>query len=299
MLDNIIKISDKLKSKFYYDYDVGKLTWFRTGGKSKIFIIVDDSNELEIILNEIKNRNFYILGSGSNLLIRDKGYSGAIIKLGKGFNKIKINEDKIEVGASNYDNQLANFAMNNSLKGFEFFSGIPGTIGGAIKMNAGCYGSETKDKLHSIEIYDKLGNKNILKSKDLSLKYRSSNILNNQIITSALFNYEYGSKKDIQNEIKNIKLQRTNTQPIKDKTSGSTFKNPSNKFAAELIDKSGCKGLKYGDASISLKHANFLINNGEAKSSDIENLGKLVIDKVEKKFGITLEWEIKIIGDKN
>ena len=299
MFDNITKISEKLKSKFYYDFDIGKLTWFRTGGKAKIFIIVENSEELEIILNEIKNLKYYILGAGSNLLVRDKGYSGIIIKLGKGFNTIKKIEDKIKIGASNYDNQLAIYAMNNNLKGFEFFSGIPGTIGGAIKMNAGCYGLETKKNLHSIEDYDSLRNKKILKSENLDLEYRSSNIKHNQIISSALFNFEYGNKKDIQRDIQKIKMKRSATQPISDKTSGSTFKNPSNNFAAELIEKSECKGLQFGDASISLKHANFIINNGNAKASDIENLGKLVIDKVLKKFGIILDWEIKIIGDKN
>ena len=299
MFENISKISEKLKSKFYYDFDIGKLTWFRTGGKAKIFIIVENSEELEIILNEIKNFKYYILGAGSNLLVRDKGYSGIIIKLGKGFKTIKKIEDKIKVGASNYDNQLAIYAMNNNLKGFEFFSGIPGTIGGAIKMNAGCYGLETKKNLHSIEVYNSLGDKKILKSENLDLEYRSSNIKHNQIISSALFNFEYGNKKDIQRDIQKIKMKRSATQPINDKTSGSTFKNPSNNFAAELIEKSKSKGLQFGDASISLKHANFIINNGNAKASDIENLGKLVIDKVLKKFGIILDWEIKIIGDKN
>ena len=297
MKNNLINISHKLKSKFFFDYDIGKLTWFRTGGKAKIYIIVEDIEELEIILNQIRDEPFFVLGSGSNLLIRDKGFNGIIIKLGKGFKNFKIIEDRLEVGASVLDVNLSNFALKNKIEGLEFFSGIPGSIGGAVKMNAGCFGSETKDRLNCIHIINNNFEKKIINKKDINLKYRYSNIENNQIITKATFNIKYGDESNIKEKIKNIKKRRLSSQPIKNKTSGSTFKNPKNLFAAKLIEDSGCKGMSYGDAYVSSKHANFFINNGSATASDLENLGKLVINTVYEKFQVKLDWEIKIIGD--
>ncbi len=299
MQKNIKNLDSKLKSQFYYNFDIGKLTWFRTGGKSKLFIIVENENELEVILNEIKDSNFYVIGSGSNVLIRDKGFSGTIIKLGKEFNKIKIDNNKLQVGASLYDMQLANFAMNNSIQDFEFYSGIPGTVGGAIKMNAGCYGHETKDILEQVELINIRGEKITIKKNNLNLDYRTSNIKSDQIITSVNFNLKFGDKEQIREKIISIKKNRSNSQPIQEKTSGSTFKNPKNQFAAKLIEESGCKEMSIGNASISKKHANFIINNGHATAAEIEKLGNEVIEKVYNKFNIILNWEIKIIGDKN
>ncbi len=297
MKNNYLSIAKKLKSKFYFNHNIGNLTWFRTGGNAKIFVIVENSQELEIILNEIYNEDFYILGAGSNLLIRDNGFDGVIIKLGKGFNNIKIIEKKIEVGASVLDVSLSNFALKNRIEGFEFFLGIPGTIGGAIKMNAGCFGSETKDNIENIEINNSSFQKKILMKKDLKLNYRTSNIKEDEIITKAMFSFNYGDKDEIKNKMQNIKNKRLSTQPIVNRTSGSTFKNPPNLFAAKLIQEAGCKGMLYGNAYVSEKHSNFLINNGNATASDLENLGKSVIEKVYNKFAIKLDWEIKIIGD--
>ena len=296
-MKNLIKISDHLKSKIYFDYNIGKFTWFRTGGNAKIFVIAENSDELEIILNEINHENFYVLGSGSNLLVRDRGYNGTVIKLGKGFNSIAINENKLEVGASILDINLSSYALNNSIKGFEFFSGIPGSVGGAVKMNAGCFGSETKDIISSIEIINNICQKQIIKKKQLGLEYRNSDIRNNQIITKVFFNINFGKKIKIKEKMDNIKKIRLSSQPIRKKTSGSTFKNPNNLFAAKLIEDSGCKGMKYGDAVVSDQHSNFLINQGKAKASDLENLGNLIIDRVYSKFNIKLDWEVKIIGD--
>ena len=298
MVNNLSKIISKLKSKFYFDYNIGKLTWFRTGGNAKIFILVENSEELEIILNEVKNEKYYVLGSGSNLLIRDKGFNGVIIKLGKGFNSLNIIENKIEVGASVLDMNLSNFALKNKIEGLEFFSGIPGSIGGAIKMNAGCFGSETKDFIHSIELINEKSEKIIVLKDKINLNYRSSNVKDNQIISKAIFNINYGNSDIIKEKMTAIKNKRLSSQPIKNRTSGSTFKNPKNLFAAKLIEESGCKGLVYGNAFVSDKHSNFLINNGNATASDLENLGKIVIDKVYNKFNIKLDWEVKIIGDK-
>ena len=297
MQNNFLKISNKLKSQIYFDYNIGKLTWFRTGGNAKIYAIVENSDELEIILNEANNINFHVLGAGSNLLIRDKGFNGIIIKLGKGFNSFNIIDNKLEVGASIFDVNLSNYALKNNIEGFEFFSGIPGTVGGAIKMNAGCYGSETKDRINSIEIYNNNFQKKILFKEDINLNYRSSDIKNNQIVTKAIFNIRFGNANYIKEKMQNIKKKRLLSQPIINKTSGSTFKNPSNLYAAKLIEESGCKGMTYGNAIVSDKHANFLINNGKATANDLETLGRLVIDKVYNKFNIKLDWEVKIIGD--
>ncbi len=297
MIQNIKKISKNLKSKIYFDFNLGKLTWFRTGGNTKVLIIVENSYELEILLNEINNQKYYIIGGGSNILVRDKGYNGIVLKLGKGFNEIRIIEDKLEVGSSILDINLSKFAMENNIEGFEFYSGIPGTIGGAIKMNAGCYGSETKDNILSCEVYNINGIKKTLDNSDLKMKYRSSNINDDEIISKAMFKYRLGNKDEIQEKVLNIKKQRILSQPIKNKTSGSTFKNPTNHFAAKLIEQSGCKGLNVGDAFVSLQHSNFIINKGSATASDIENLGKLIIEKVNNKFDIILDWEIKIIGE--
>ncbi len=297
MKNNLSKIAKNLKSKIYFNYNIGKLTWFRTGGNAKIFIIIENPNELEIILNEINNDNYYILGSGSNLLVRDKGYDGIIIKLGKGFNEIKSFNGQLEVGASILDVTLSNFALRNGISGFEFFSGIPGSIGGAIKMNAGCFGSETKDKIRKIEIFNDSYEKKIIYKDEINFKYRSSNIKNKEIISKAFFDIDLGDINTIKKKMEEIKNQRLLTQPIKNKTSGSTFKNPNKLYAAKLIEEAGCKGMKFGNAFVSDVHANFLINNGKATASDLENLGKLIIEKVYNKFDVKLDWEIKIIGD--
>ena len=297
MKNNFIEIIKKLRSKIYFNYNVGKLTWFRTGGKAKVFIIVENSHELEIILNELDNKNFYILGAGSNLLIRDKGFNGIIIKLGKGFNNLRIFEDKLEVGASTLDVNLSKFAYKNNISGLEFFSGIPGSVGGAVKMNAGCFGSETKNVLKDIQTINSDGEIKIYNKDKIKLSYRNSKLPLGDIILSANFNYSTGDKDEISNKMNEIKIKREASQPIKFKTSGSTFKNPKNEYAAKLIEMSGCKGLKVGDALVSEKHANFLINSNNASASQIEELGKRIIDKVYKKFNIVLEWEIKILGN--
>ena len=297
MSKQILELADKLKSKIFLDYNAGKHTWFRTGGNAKIFAIVEDNLELEIILNEINNENFYIIGSGSNLLIRDKGYNGTLIKLGKGFNTINISDNKLEVGASILDINLSNYALRQNIEGFEFYSGIPGSIGGAVKMNAGCYGSETVNIIDSVEVCDNYGKRKKISKSKLNLNYRSSNINKTDIVTKAIFNFNYGDQNLIRDKINEIKNKRLASQPIKNKTSGSTFKNPKNHHAAKLIEEAGCKGTNYGDAYVSDKHANFLINRGNASATDIENLGKSIAEKVYAKFNVKLEWEVKIIGD--
>ena len=296
MIDLINEIQSKIQSKILLDYDMGKSTWFRVGGKAKAYVIVNNIYDLKTIINYGNEIRYCVIGVGSNLLVRDQGYNGIIIKLGRNFNKIKLKNDSISVGAGVLDTTLSKYAEKNSIKDFEFFSGIPGTIGGAIKMNAGCYGFQTADNLKKVLIINNNGKIKSFKNEDLKLEYRNSSIDENSIVLKADFNIAYSKQSEIIDKNNFIKSQRINSQPIKQKTSGSTFKNPPNKFAAVLIEKSGCKGMKIGGASISTLHSNFIINNGSATATDIENLGKTVINKVQKKFGITLDWEIKIIG---
>lgn len=296
MKDNLKKINDKLNSKFYFDYDMSKHVWFRAGGKASVFCIVYDIKELQIILNEIKDFPYEVIGCGSNFLIRDIGYEGIIIKLGKNFNKIHLCDGLVNVGASILDTNLAKFAEINNFTDFEFYSGIPGSVGGAITMNAGCYGSETKDIIKEVEFINKKGELKILKNSEINFEYRSSNLPKNSIIISAKYNCKHGKKEEIIENKNKIKKIRLDSQPIKSKTSGSTFKNPKGNFAAKLIDQAGCKGIRIGDALVSEKHANFLINIDKATAKEIEDLGNVIIEKVYNKFNIKLEWEVKIIG---
>ena len=296
MSDIIYEIQSKIKSNILFDYDMGKSCWFRTGGKAKGFITVNNLKDLKTIVSYEDKIKYSIIGVGSNMLVRDSGYDGLIIKLGKSFNKIKINNNILTAGAAVLDINLAKFALKNSIKDFEFFTGIPGTVGGAVKMNAGCYGSQTSDNLKRVLVLNSQGKVQYISLKELNLEYRSSKLDKKSIILQADFNFKYSKYNEILKKNNNIKLKREETQPIKEKTSGSTFKNPPDKFAAELIEKSGCKGLQVGDASISNVHANFIINNGTATATDIEKLGIKVIKRVKEEFGITLEWEIKILG---
>jgi len=296
MNDIILEIQSKIGSKILLNYDMGKSTWFRTGGKAMGYSLINNIKDLKTVVTYGNQIKYYIIGAGSNLLVRDKGFNGLIIKLGKNFNNIKLIKNTLKVGAGVLDVNLAKFAQKNSIKDFEFFIGIPGSIGGAIKMNAGCYGFQTEDNLKRVLIINKFGKIKYLNVNDLKLDYRSSSISEKSIILQADFKFEHASKDEIIYKNKKIKLKRQISQPLKEKTSGSTFKNPPGKFAAELIEKAGCKGMKIGDASISAIHSNFIINNGNATAFDIENLGKSIVEKVKEKFGISLEWEIKILG---
>lgn len=297
MISKLKHIQKQLNSKFFFDYDMSKNTWFRTGGKTSVFCIVFDENELQILLNLIGEMDYEIIGAGSNILVRDNGFEGIIFKLGKNFNEIILHENFLEVGAGILDINLSKFTQLNKIKNFEFYSGIPGSIGGAVKMNAGCYGCETKDILKDIKIINSKSELKYLSKEEIKLSYRSSSLTDGEIITKANFFYSYGDKEEINQKISEIKMKRENSQPLKTKTSGSTFKNPKDTFAAKLIEMSDCKGLNVGDAYVSEKHANFLININNAKASEIEELGIRIAEKVFKKFNIQLEWEIKIIGN--
>lgn len=289
--------TNKFQSKFEYDYSLSKLTWFKTGGNVKGYSYINNTEDLKEILLKIPNEiQIFVLGAGSNVLIRDNGFEGIVIKLGKEFNKIKIKDEKIYAGSGVLDSNLSKFALENSLKNLEFYSGIPGTLGGAIKMNAGCYGSETKNVIEGVKVLNRNAEEKLLKNFELGFDYRSSFISKDTIITEIIIPCNKGNKKDIKYRMEEIISKRENTQPLRVKTGGSTFKNPKGFFAAKLIEDSGCKGLQVGDAIVSEKHANFIINTNKASAKNIEDLGKKIIDRVFSKFNILLDWEIKIIG---
>ena len=291
-----------LSGKLFFNFNLASYTWLKTGGNADIFFIPEDVNDLKKFLKSIKNNlSFYVLGAGSNTLFRDFGFDGAVIKLSKNFDYIKlINDKEFKVGAATNCIKLARFLAKHCATGLEFLSGIPGSIGGAIKMNAGAYGYDTSKFLTKIKLLDtKTGKIKEILSKNYKMQYRQTSFPDEYIFLEATFKY---IKND--NVLENLKKinelvsQRELTQPIQEKTSGSTFKNPIHKKAWKLIQDSGCKNYKLGKAHLSSIHSNFIINGGGATSNDIEKLGEKIIYKVHKKFGIKLVWEIKIVGRK-
>ena len=291
-----------LNGKLSFDFNLASHTWLKTGGNADIFFIPEDVNDLRKFLKSIKNNlSFYILGAGSNTLFRDFGFDGAVIKLSKNFDYVKfINDKEFKVGAATNCIKLARFLAKNYATGLEFFSGIPGSIGGAIKMNAGAYGHETSKLLTKIKLLDsKDGKIKEIIPKDYKMQYRQTSFPDEYIFLEATFKYVKNNNiADSLKKINELVSKRELTQPIQEKTSGSTFKNPLHKKAWKLIQESGCKNYKLGKAHLSSIHSNFVINGGGATSNDIEKLGEKIIDKVYQKFGIKLVWEIKIIGRK-
>jgi len=283
-----------------FEHDLKKKNWFNIGGKTKVFYKADNLKELVKFLKKLNDKErIFILGAGSNMLINDNIFDGVVIKLSKDFNNISLlGDDIIIAGSAVLDKNLSDFAMSHSLGGFEFLSCIPGSIGGGIKMNAGCFGKEFKDILLSIQTIDKVGNVSTIKSDEIKFEYRKNNLSDNLIFLSASFK---GIKKNstlIENEINKLKEKKKKNQPTKIKTSGSTFKNPfikSKKKVWELIKENVKLDQSFGDAYISQKHCNFFVNKGNASFDDMNRLINYVSREVYKKTGIKLEKEIKIL----
>ncbi len=300
MTVDLIELSKEFNKSLKLDYDLKKKNWFNIGGKTKIYFKAENLKDLIKFLKKIKNKEkIFILGGGSNTLITDNLYDGAVIKLSNNFNNISIlSDDIIIAGSIVSDKSLSDFALNNSLGGFEFLSCIPGTVGGGIKMNAGCFDREFKDILISIQAITKSGEMLTIPAKDIKFKYRDSGLSDDLIFLSASFK---GFKKDkslIQKEMKVLKEKKDRSQPTRIKTSGSTFKNPidqSNKKVWQLIKDSVPLHISFGDASISEKHCNFFVNKGNAKFEDMKNLIEYVSKNVLEKTGVKLETEIKIL----
>ena len=275
-------------------------SWFNLGGPADIFFRPENKNQLINFLTEIKDNNYkvHILGAGSNTLIRDSGVKGVVIKLSSKFADIKLlAKDTIEVGASTLDRKVSDFAKNNDISGMEFLSCIPGSIGGAIIMNSGCYGSDISKILVSIKVIDNNGKEKEIKNDQIKFYYRGSNLSKNFIILSAILKGNISSKKIIEKRQNEYIEKKKESQPSQIKTAGSTFKNNDKKKAWMLIKESGCDKFYEGDAKISEKHCNFFVNSGKAKAADIEKLINKVKKEVKIKTGVDLELEIKIIGD--
>ena len=297
---NFIK---KFKDNFSQNVNLSNYSWFNLGGNAEYFYKAKDKDQLIEFLREAKKQNLKttILGAGSNTLFRDNGVKGAVIKLGNEFSFIKL-EDKniLNVGAATLDRKVANFAKENNVKNLEFLSCIPGSVGGAIIMNSGCYENDISKILLSVQAIDKNRLSIIeIKNKDIKFSYRGTNLPDDLIIISAKLKGSIGIKEKIEKKQSNLIEKKKSSQPSQIKTCGSTFKNISeNKKAWMLIKEAGCENYQEGDAIISQKHCNFFVNNGNAKSSDIENLINKVKKKVQEKTGIDLELEIKIVGEK-
>ena len=296
---NFIKKFEKCLNE---NVKLSSYSWFNLGGNADYLFKPRDINHLKEFLKEAnkKNLKITILGAGSNTLFRDNGVRGVVIKLGKEFSFIKkIEENVLEIGAATLDRKVANFAMANNLKNLEFLSCIPGSIGGAIIMNSGCYDSDISKFIISIKVLDKKKMiESEIKKEDIKFSYRGTDLSNDFIILSAKLKCSSGDKNEIE-KVQNELIERKKiSQPSQIKTCGSTFKNINgDKKAWMLIKEAGCNNYSEGDAVISKKHCNFFVNNGKARSRDIENLVKKVQKKVLEKTGINLELEIKIVGE--
>jgi UDP-N-acetylmuramate dehydrogenase len=283
-----------------FEHDLKKKNWFNIGGKTKIFYKADNLKDLVNFLKKLEGKErIFIIGAGSNTLINDDLFNGVVIKLSKNFNNISLlGDDVVIAGSAVLDKSLSEFALKNNLSGFEFLSCIPGTIGGGIRMNAGCFGKEFKDILISIQAIDKMGNVITIPSKDIKFEYRNSNLSDDLIFLSASFKGYKNDFEKINSEMIKLKNEKEKNQPTKIKTSGSTFKNPisqSKKKVWELIKDSVPLDKSFGDACISEKHCNFFVNKGQATYKDMRQLIDFVAKSVLEKTGVSLEKEIKIL----
>ena len=299
-VDEIIKFSNEITSKIYFEYDLKKSNWFNIGGKTKVYFKPESLSDLVIFLKKFRDKEkIFILGAGSNTLINDSIFDGIVIKLGKNFSNISLLPNNVIVaGSACSDKRLSDFAMENEIGGLEFLACIPGTIGGGLKMNAGCFNREFKDILISVQAIDRLGNVITIPANKVTFKYRNNDLSNDLIFLSASFKGEKKDKDKIKKEVFELKNRKNASQPTKTKTSGSTFKNPisqTDKKVWQLIKESVPLDTKFGDACISDKHFNFFVNKNNASFDDMNKLIKFVQEAVQKKTGIILEKEIKIL----
>ena len=295
------QLKKNIQGELRENFDLSKSNWLGIGGKAKFFFKPKDLKDLQIFLRN-NNQHFpiIVIGSGSNLLIRDKGFDGVVIKFGKDFDYIKINNDIINCGPATQKSLLAEYAANNNLTGFEFLYCIPGTVAGGVIMNSGCYGSDISKVVLSISAIDMNGEIKIIDNKDINFSYRHSSLTKNQIITNIEMKGSVLEKKKVLEIMENLKNKKDTEQPQKIKTGGSTFKNPNNsdKKAWQLIKESGCADLKVGGIKLSNLHCNFLENLGKASSEDAENLIENIQKEVFKKTNINLELELEVVGTK-
>ena len=301
MIKEIEKFAKNCESKINFDYDIKKLNWFNIGGKAQIYFKPKSLKDLINFLKIYKkNGKIFVLGAGSNVLFTDDYFEGVVIKLGKNFSNItQLDKNTIIAGSGVMDKNLSEFAKNSEISGLEFLSCIPGSVGGGIRMNSGCFGSEFKDVLISVQFVDFFGNVKSLSIKDINFNYRSTDLPKDLIFLSATFKGKHLDKNIIQETIIEMKKKKDEAQPSKIKTGGSTFKNPINqtkKKVWELIESSVSSDIKFGDAIISQKHKNFFINTKNAKYQDMLNLINHVKSEVKKKTGVDLDLEIVLVN---
>jgi UDP-N-acetylmuramate dehydrogenase len=291
----------RLRGRLIANQPLAEFTWFRVGGPAQVLFMPDDESDLAYFLQNLPaDTPVTTAGLGSNLIVRDGGVPGVVIRLGRGFNDVTIEPGhRLRAGAAVPDVKVARAAQEASIAGLAFYRGIPGAIGGALRMNGGAYGRETKDVLIEARAVDRAGQVHVLSNADMHYTYRHCGAPEDFIFTEALFQGAAGDAAAIAAEMDKITEAREATQPVKSRTGGSTFKNPPGQKAWQLIDAAGCRGLVVGQAQVSELHCNFLINLGGASAADIENLGETVRDRVKANSGVALEWEIKRIGVAN
>jgi len=286
----------ELRGRLLANQSLGEFTWFRVGGPAQTFFMPEDENDLAYFLRNLPSEiPVTVIGAGSNLIVRDGGVPGVVVRLGRGFNDVKIEDHRVTVGTAMLDVMVARAAQTAGLAGLAFLSGIPGTIGGALRMNGGAYGGETKDILVEARGVDRQGNVRNFGNGEMGFSYRHCGVPEDVIFTTATFQARAGQPDAIAAEMAEIKKKREASQP-RNRTGGSTFKNPPGHSAWKLVDDAGCRGLTIGGAQVSKLHSNFLINLGGASAADIETLGEIVRQRVKTKSGIDLEWEIKRVG---
>lgn len=288
-----------VRGRYGADASLAQVTWFRVGGPAEVLFRPADIDDLASFLAaKPADVPVTVIGVASNLLVRDGGVPGVVVRLGRGFVEITAEGDRVFAGAGALDGNVALVARNAGLTGLEFLSGVPGTIGGALRMNAGAYGSEMKDVTIAASALDARGGRHRLELDRLGFSYRHCGIAEDWIFTGAELRGRADDPAAIQARMDDITDRREASQPVRTRTGGSTFANPPGHKAWELIDKAGCRGLRLGGAMVSEKHTNFLINTGDATAADIETLGEEVRRRVCERFGVTLEWEIRRIGIK-
>ena len=298
LADDLRERLPELRGRVAGDSALSQITWFRVGGAAEVLFTPADEADLAYALSQIPTDvPVRVIGLGSNLLVRDGGLPGVVIRLGRGFGAITAKDDaRITVGTAVPDVKAARAAADAGIAGLAFYRGIPGAIGGALRMNAGAHGSETKDILESARAVDRAGTIHELANADFGYTYRHCSLPDDWIFTEATFAGSPGSRDDIAAEMTEVAEYREANQPIKERTGGSTFKNPPGHSAWKLIDAAGCRGFRVGGAMVSEKHCNFLINDADASAEDIETLGETVRKRVFESSGIELDWEIKRIG---
>jgi len=296
--EKLLERLPKVRGRLRPDVLLSDLTWFRVGGASEVMFSPADEDDLAQFLAELPDDiPVLTIGIGSNLLVRDGGIPGVVIRLGRGFSALETEDDyRIRAGAAVPDVKLAMSAARAGIAGLAFYRGIPGSIGGALRMNGGSYGTETKDVVRIVNGVTPKGEKITLNVEEMGYSYRHCSIADDVIFTSAVFQGHAGELEQIAEDMRAITQAREQTQPVKSRTGGSTFKNPEGYKSWQLIDAAGCRGLRVGGAHVSEKHCNFLINDGDATAADLETLGETVRARVLAHSGIQLEWEIKRIG---